>query len=614
MATGESKKTYGSPDGDLPQLISLSDIDIRVYKNVRSAIDNTDIERLSTDIDLNDLLQALVGCRQADGKVGLSCGFCRYEAIERLALRKVFDDYNKQMGFKTPTVPGYRHVSGRTKENGGLNDEGKPVDGWRVSTLVMQEGRRTFRELGPDWAEKFDAALAMYKVPVKLFKYKSPREAMLHNASENNNRTDTTLLDDLTRFEEFIESGMKQKEVASVMKLSESMMSHYRRVCNFLPDIREMIEQLADHPEFKDKPAEEIAKVKERFVAAADELERRLALQEEDPCVIRFRHVRDLSNTVMKKNKEDRPAPSLVLKMLVELTRLHANNSPTDEPTPDATSYEARIKTIAKGAQAADAEAPAQPTTETLPGKEGGAEVPPVQVGTPGPTPVAPTATAAPAAQAPAPQAAASTPAAGELHTTEDMELLQAANAGHAQHEKQAQIEAVNTALEGEVGDIDLDDLVGDITGGDEAASEDDLKTLDEGAGDKASGPKEVTRTKTQDAPVSRFKVIAPEKIEAQANAVMQDLHREGATIIERVNCLSQAQAFYFSCGLDAEANKIGEAHIIYVEQCEEYLRSLEEAALKYAPDNVKEAIRAAKPNAPELSLGNGNESSEAAA
>lgn len=181
--------------------VALSEISTSVYKNYRTKVDDSKLQITIKDIKANGLIQPPGGMRQPDGKFGLSFGFSRYEMLCRIATEKVIEEYNEKNGYD-PSHPEFIALNGRNAQNCPPGEKR-----YYVSTETMRLGREKIREKGKEWQEKYDNALANYKIKVAVFTYERPAEAMLHNASENRNRQDASLHDDLRQFELMTEQG-----------------------------------------------------------------------------------------------------------------------------------------------------------------------------------------------------------------------------------------------------------------------------------------------------------------------------------------------------------------------------------------------------------------------
>lgn len=562
---------------------ALSSLDLYRYPNGRTIIDDSDIQTLVNSISTKGLIQNPSGMRQPNGSIGISCGFSRLEAMQRIALKPVFDEYNKTNGF-APDNPLYLALNGNNFEN-----RLEHTKSYRASSLDMRKGREKIRERGPEWSAKYDAALASFEVPVGLFTYESDKEAMLHNATENNNRTNLTLLDKMRQYETLRGMEFTQGEIAAAMKFkTPAMASHFQRVVGVVPTLQKLAVK-ADGTEDG------------RFMVCINEIQRRIALAEDNPEFITFRALREFSNNCFPKDQDKQPKPEIILQILADLSRVNPTKwEATDENTLECSVFESKMKDTIKLSLAPPAPPAAAVQATTTDVQAPVAAQPP---GTVMPLP-SPTAAVAPATVSSAiagtagviPTAAATAaPSPASLATPDDLAMAQAmafaSNAtGPTDINATTDLDGVDVSMDGD--DAEFAEAAIAAASGQQVAA---------APGEKSA----VTKTKTVDTVVSsKYNPLSPDKVERYAQATLSNLVGDAganATPFDVASMMAMALAYYTAAGMDKEASVISNAHMVYSENLEKWIVAVEKAITDYAPAEIAASVRKMKPTTPEI-------------
>lgn len=570
----------------------LSQIDNTVYPNYRRLSSNKDIEGLMVSLANNGQRQNLVAGKQPSGKAGLACGFQRYEARERLAVKHVVDEFNKHFDYK-PIQDEYVHLSGETK---ALNPRG--ANDWRASTVVMAKNRRRLRDVSPDWAKKYDDALAACLVNVQVKVYANAAEAALDNALENEVRNDPSLADKTEMIIGLIAGGMKAGEVARTINESPATISHYQRIARIIPFLEEQKKEAATSTGLT---GDNLAAFLRKMDAGICELDRRWKLPDDDSQYIQFQKLRFLSETV-DPAKDDKKLPLLVIVDLVGLlVRLNTKGDPTDEPTYDMGTLRQRFKDVieldrqekevaAQAAADAVAKAAGLPTaSETSDAVKAAASAGAAKAAA---TPASATVADAAKVQG-AQQAAANVKVTGTATVQNTTAPTDAA--------RQASIDAANAALE--VGDgTHLDDNAptSNLDDADEFTLPPTADELAGTIGEVPSKPEDgAMKSKTSEATKSRYTAMAPEKVEVYAMSLIKDLadpaQAELVSPYDIISWFGGAKQLFYVMGLHAQADAVNEVMIEYIEGQAAYLAKLEELLEKQKVD-VQTSIKSLKP------------------
>lgn len=539
--------------------VSLGKIDITKYKNYRQEAKEKHILELIGLLKEHGQLNSVLGAWQPDGTIALVAGFCRYEAMERMALEKVIDEYNHAHGHPKPTDEGYVPV-------GGLGFESRAA-------------RLKVREAGGDWLKKYDAALGAANIKVTTTIIEDAADAALKNIASN--AYEKPPLMDLCKQIEILmqQPGITAKRVAKALKLNETTVSLHRKINECPKFLRELFAK--DLSELAKKPEEQTI-VRDTLLTAVAELERRLGLETENPQSISYSHAREFAGAVMHKEPMSLAG---VAKALKDLVCMGDNGKISEAGTPEYSVFKAKLneaKRIGKepvpAPAAAPAAAPAIPTAdlsslskEQLEQFDKAAAAQSV----PHPAPAAPVSTG----NSPAPVAAAPAPASPLPTSTPT--VVSAPAMSPAELAKQAEIEAANSEFVGTSTDALLD-AEGD------AAPIGETLAVDVGQ----------TNKKVTDAPVlSKYKPKPPEKIENAANRMLDYASdTERATPIEQAGYLLASSQLFTMVGMDEASMAVNEAYVNFVEGTNKYLLLLENHVKEKSGEAVLKEIQATRP------------------
>lgn len=529
--------------------VSLKQVDPTRYKNYRQEAKEAHIMELMGLLKEHGQLNSCLGAWQKDGTIALVAGFCRFEAMMRLALKPVVDEYNK-FNKKEPGDEGYI-----------------PYGGFGFKS---HENRIKVREAGGEWTAKYDAALAGYNINFSTVIVEDDADAALMNIASN--AYDKPPLIDLCRqIENLLKqgNGITAKRVAKALKMSETVVSLHRKINATPAHLRTLFS--GDLSELAKKPEDQQV-LRDTLMTAVAEFERRLALEQDNPQSISYSHAREFAGHVISK---DPMTLAGVAKALKDLVLMGDNGKlAIDAATPDYTVYMAKLreaKRIGKvlpeaavpgqtpaTAPAPAASAPATIDTSTLSAEQlaqfdqAGKAAAPVAM------PAAPVSTGNP------PAVATTTPT-----------VVPAPALSPEDQARQAEIDASNSEFVG-TSTSSLLDAEGDLPPVGEAIA---VATGTPAATDGQ------TRGKTTDAPVSaKYKnAKPPEKIEVTANRMLDFAgDTERSTVLEQGGYLLTSAYLFNACGLEEAEAAVNEVFVNFMEEANKYLLTLE--------DTVKQA------------------------
>lgn len=538
--------------------VSLNKLDITKYKNYRLEAKEKHILELMGLLKEHGQLNSVLGAWQPDGTIALVAGFCRYEAMERLALEKIIDEYNHAHGHPKPDNEGYIPVG-----SFGFDSRAK---------------RLKVREAGGEWMKKYDAALASYQIKVTTTIIEDEADAALKNIASNAYEK-PPLLDLCKQIETLMQKpGITAKKVAKALKLNETTVSLHRKINECPKFLRELFQK--DLSELAKKPEEQQI-VRDTLITAVSELERRLGLEAENPQSISYSHAREFAGAVMHKEPMSLTGAAKALK---DLVCMGDNGKVSDAGTPEYSVFMAKLREAKRiGKEPAPAPAAATPPAATPTvdlttlSKEqleqfdkaaaavvpAPAAAPPVSTGNQ-PAPAVPTVPASPLPTA--------TPTVVAQPALSPAELA-----------KQAEIEAANSEFVGTSTDALLD------AEGDAAPIGETLAT----AADAGQTNKKLT-----DAPVaSKYKPKPPEKIENAANRMIDYASdTERATPIDQASYLLAAAQLFSMVGMDEAQMAANEAYVNFVEGLNKYLNLLETNVKEKSGEAVLKEIQVVRP------------------
>jgi hypothetical protein len=553
--------------------VTLAQIDVTRFKNYRKQATETHLMDLFGKIKEHKQLTPVIGAWLPNGKIGLIAGFCRYEAMERLAMEKLVREYNQANG-KEAGQEGYISLGGA-----GFNSRLE-----REKILLA----------GGEWKAKYEAALKGYNILVRTIVVDDDADAALKNVVENT--YDKPPLADLCdRIEDLLtHPEITQKRVARALKMSEPAVSQHRKI-HACPEF--MRKKFAgDLSELAKKPEDQVV-IRQQLLTAVAEFERRLSLDPENGQSISFSHAREFSGAIMHTKEEMTVAG--IAKALKDLVVMQDNGTLSTHNTPEYGVFMAKLRDAKrlgkKGEEepaAAGAAAGATPTTpaagtaapvathdlsslsqETAArfDKAGENLHPAVSTGN---QPAAPAATTAPTT----PLAATQTPVVSKQPTLSPEDQA-----------RQAEIEASNAAADSPASDR-MDELTGPSTESLIAA---------EGVDTPVAAPTDgQMKGKTTDAPVaSKYRPKAPEKIEQAANRMLDYASDEQrATPIDQAGYLLASTQLFNAVGMEDAERAVNEAFVNFNEGLNKYLEALTNSVKEAKGEVVLKEIQALMP------------------
>lgn len=529
--------------------ISLKQVDPTRYKNYRQDAKEAHIMELMGLLKEHGQLNTCLGAWQKDGTIALVAGFCRFEAMCRLALTPLINEYNK-FNNKEPADEGYIAPGGHG--------------------FKSHETRIKVREAGGDWTAKYDAALAGYNINFTTAIVEDETDAALMNIASNS--YDKPPLIDLCRqIETLLNQGITGKRIAKALKMSETVVSLHRKINSTPAYLRKLFE--GDISELAKKP-EEQQLLRDSLMTAVGEFERRLSLEQDNPQSISYSHAREFAGAVA--NSKDPMTLRGIVKALKDLVLMSDGGKISEAATPDYTLFMAKLRE----AKRIGKEAPAEAAPGGTPATTGAAAAAPVaaspdlsglsaeqmaqfdQAG----AAVAPVQLATPAAVVSTGNPTVTTPT---VATTSPTVVPQPAPSPEEQA-RQAEIDASNAEFVG-TSTSSLLDAEGDLVGADGAGG-----TIPVAIAAPTDGQ---TRSKTTDAPVlAKYKnAKPPEKVELLANRMLDyATDTERATVIEQGGYLLASAQLFNACGLEAAEASVNEVFVNFMEDGNKYLLALE--------------------------------------
>lgn len=581
---------------------TLFDVDPTWIENYRSEIGDDDLQQLYGSIEeaskkpMIGIKQTVLGTwNQGLTKILLVAGFCRYLCAYLYALRPLIKKYNEHFGYKNGD-PGWLPYNGTDTSKENRNARRSPTERWKAI--------RTIRDQGGEWAEQFDNALKSWKLQINLRDYGDPETAeakalaMIDNVDENENRTDPSLWDKLSRIDSLVNAGAKAKKIADVMGLTEGQVSAYRKISSVPDMLRERFSSAEVEAAFPD--VKERQKEQGMIEVAIAEYLRRLREPKDSPETISVSHAKDFAFVINNKNKP------INVKELSRLTRrlvaLSEAGTPTTKATPDLTVFRSFIEQAIKATKLPDEPTAPQTGAEMLAASvEGGGGTTAKAGHGDGPTP-----------EDLAIQQASEKAAVAAAATIKQ----QQADAASGDAAKEAELKAANATAPPLVAPLTSVPPIKELKAGDEAGlvSQEELEDeigFDEmvsgvavpgdlaaaAAQTKPADPTGQTRTKTKDADLSKYTRIADEKVEHSANAYLKDSATEAtATIVDIAGYLLAATEDFFMLGMQPQYNVCNKLHVEYSTKANDYLKNLEDFLEKKATAEEKELIRSLKP------------------
>lgn len=528
-------------------LVQVDLLDSTAFKNPRRKITEAAIQKMRHSLKQFGQLQNLLVVQLESGKLGVIAGYTRAEAFTQNVYEPLVQRYNKEHALDAPD---------------------KTEQRLQVSNPVHRD--MVAAKYPEDFAK--EKAKPHNQVYVKIDpNVTTPAQARVRSFSENVDRTDMPLMDELMAIEDFIEvDGFKAAEVAKILKKSPSAVSQYRRAFKLPSALRERLVT----PDAKEEISEsDLVKLKEDAKTLVDELELRMNLDKNDPLAVSLSHVRELSQRVVFENKAEDFQYPLSRQQLVELVCALVGADPKSrkliakKPAENYTLWMANMKNAeAITAKRREKEAAGETTTE-----EG----------------VEPTATET---------QAVSTAAAGE--TTGTVEGLAAQqDAGVSTGNKtdagttgavaaEANADAVVKGTETMAAPAAKGEGTADVTTATAAAlvgADPDSLDDDEEMPEEVSG---ATGRKTKASPLASVKVKEPNVILAAINqfkemALAEETDEQDKSLSLTVSALASAQFGYEVLGLDDEAAKLREVNALFIEEFDAYVNELEAFAEK---------------------------------
>ncbi len=551
--------------------VSLAQVDITRYKNYRTEAKELHIMELMGLLKEHGQLNSCVGAWQSNGTIALVAGFCRFEAMERIALESLLREYNKANGKDGPNDEGFISL-------GGLGFDSR-------------KNRIKVREAGGDWTKKYDAALAGYNINFSTVIVENDADAALKNIASNAYEK-PPLLDLCRQIEKLLQQpDITAKKVAKALKLNETTVSLHRKI-NACPEaLRKLF--AGDVSDLAKKPEEQQV-VRDSLLTAVAEFERRLALEQDNPQSISYSHAREFAGSVMHKDQPMTLAG--VAKALKDLVMMHDNGKLSEAATPDYTVFMAKLKEAKRIGKVVDAAVTAAAAPGQTPATAGA-------VANPASTAVgnistlsaeqqaqfdAASHTAAPPAAAPVStgnNAALTAPAATvPAAVTTTPTLAPQASKTPEELARQAEIDAANSA-----------EFVGTSTAS-LLDAEGDVPVVAAAAEAPTDGQ---TRSKTTDAPVATKYRDAkpPEKIENMANRMLDyagDVER--STPAEQAGYMLCSANLFNACGLLDAETAVNESFVNFMEGLNKYFSSLENTVKEARGEAVLREIQQLKP------------------
>lgn len=543
--------------------VSLFDIDPTVYENYRSTVPDSHINDLSRSLGMNkngEQIHNISGVKTEDGlKIGLVAGFCRYEAMQRNALKKIVKEYNAEFA---PDPNDEEHV-----KLGLVNTEDGTYD-----LVNSRFERERIREKSEEWAEKYDEALKSYEVNVVVNKPKDEIESLLKNVEENEVRQDAPLVDLCRVIDKLLSKGVKGREIAKRTKISASKVSQVKKINELVPYFESEFEK--KYGEKGESPdAEHLSMLKD----ALAEYNKRIALPKGHEKAIPLAHAREFSYVVL--SKDEAISLSKAEKLLLKLVRFEGGK-PTNRGVMDWGIWQQAIKDAKVEPEAPKAGesgeesgkvSSGQSDAKAKDGKEG------ESVDT----------------------LAEKQEGDKESRSKEDEEAeaeLKRQNEEDSDNEPAEVEDAEDTGEDADEDDSDLDEE--DYTPDEDELSElegesEDVDDVDDDLAPPVAGEKRAT---AKDAPEDRFRLKTAENIEAQAKRCIDDANAEDCHPVDRVAFLLSAVNLYEVIGLDAELEVVNEAYVEQVEAVMQYFDKMREVVGKKASKEEKAALKKLKP------------------
>lgn len=535
--------------------VSLFDINNGHFKNYRKNVSDDYIEDLRLSIKQRGLLQDVVGAWLDDdenGSIGLIAGFCRFEAMQRIALWDLVKEYNKAHNLE--------------------GDDAIPHAGHCFRT---QQLREKIREAGDEWKEKYDDALKAYKIRVKTRPIKDNVDAALDNMVENEVREDASLADKLSRIEDLINEGVKAKRIATALRTNEPGISQCRKIVALPAALREKFGKTGDGEldstavgEAYGLEGEAANEKADQLLLAVDEFQRRLDLPKNHDSCIKFSLARDLAAAVL--HKKDPLSLRAAGDLLIELTRMDGKN-PTSKSTMDFSEFKKKLADAKKKTNLPD-----EPEVEE---GSGGAEGVTTE------------------------DVAADQVSSGKTDGSQE---------GDESIERQIKDENDAAVESGDAAPIEPS-LEGESEEGEEEeeSPEDEEAALDaeieadiaeaESQDDESSAPAatpppdgQISHT-TKDAPEQSFKVMAPFTIEQRAHTSLDDAFDDESadTYVDRSQLLLVSTTLLEVVGKDRPSGKVNKAYVEYTELVnelfDEALKVVDEKGTKAQKSKVAE-------------------------
>lgn len=612
--------------------ISLHDLDTGYIKNYRTEISTEYIDSRRKSLDEHGMLQPVVGLWSKDGtKIYLIAGFCRTFAEWQRALKKLVKEYNTHFQYEEGmegyiSLDGltYRKVGERKTEELVKDAEGKetlvekmvpkyaPVDD-NLDTVSRQKHLELIKQAGQEWADKFNAALKGKMINVRTVDLGDPDtketkdRASIKNIVENDERTDPSLWDKLSKVETMIEMGYKQKDIAVSLGKTQGVISAYRTIYGCGAMIKETwtLEVLAAQFKLDVKVPDQLAKL-QQLVDVRDacilEFNRRLRLPATDELHIKIGLAKDFAFAA--KDMEELP-PKVGLGIFQTLTQVGDNAKPTEAGTLQYPVFATKLRDAKRVAKLPDA--PVAEAGTVTPGADPNSvsELAALQEHAAKTAAELTASAAAPAtttAAAPAGPAVSAKPEAVRPEDAAAQAEIAAANA-----------QAAGTATSGEASEVGLatdteaqDDAEFQKMLAEEAAQTGEVKdplaaaaTGEAAAGaaaTKAPDGQMRTKTVTAEAVVFKYKVRAAESLEKQALARLKDAQDPMSHLFDISGNLIASAELLSAIGMDKESAAVNKAYVPFDEACRTYFDKLEEFAGSHGTEAERQTMTAMRP------------------
>jgi hypothetical protein len=263
-------------------VLSLNDITNKVFANTRTDCSGDHVANIAGTIGDNLHNEQLTAVNatlvEKDGKslIAIYAGFTRFEAMQRLALEKLIEEWNAENKL-TPNDSNYI--------------EPFPDYGYEA-----QKDREKILSAGSKWAEKYIAALTAYPIKVEIVPNLRDFQLFCKSFIENTARENLPAWNIASNLQELKERfKVSWKIIAEKTGFKQQTISQYNAIFAVPSHLKTMFDEDKEKLNLTDSD-------RKLVTICCDEFVRRSSLPVKDPCAVQLSHGRILGQALSQRD------------------------------------------------------------------------------------------------------------------------------------------------------------------------------------------------------------------------------------------------------------------------------------------------------------------------